>query len=204
MYTVSLCTLSHCVLLSLTLFFYSVIEKSDTSTSSLTGVLEELPREGIWSPLLEDWAISIASREDKVIKKPFMMTTGSKPTRPTDPSSGGNREVTETDLYLLGAIEKLVYRVDFMEKRLRRTEELLYYVMASKNKNEGKSYYILYSLESCSIVYYFMHAFSFKSATRWNHRRSQTTSILYLQKFFGIVSHFGGFRKCRNYIELSK
>ncbi|XP_050306960.1 uncharacterized protein LOC126743782 [Anthonomus grandis grandis] len=40
------------------------------------------------------------------------------------------RQVSETDLYLLGAIEKLVYKVDFMEKRLRRVEEMLYYVMA--------------------------------------------------------------------------
>lgn len=48
------------------------------------------------------------------------------------------REVSETDLYLLGAIEKLVYRVDYMEKRLRRTEQLLYYVMAGNTQKEGK------------------------------------------------------------------
>lgn len=47
------------------------------------------------------------------------------------------REVSETDLYLLGAIEKLVYRVDYMEKRLRRTEQLLYYVMAGNTQKEG-------------------------------------------------------------------
>ncbi|KAI5699782.1 hypothetical protein M8J75_008622 [Diaphorina citri] len=40
-----------------------------------------------------------------------------------------DKDVSETDLYLLGAIEKLVYRVDLMDKRLRRTEELLQYVM---------------------------------------------------------------------------
>ena len=44
------------------------------------------------------------------------------------------REVSETDLYLLGAIEKLVYRVDYMEKRLRRTEQLVYYLMAGNNQ----------------------------------------------------------------------
>jgi hypothetical protein len=60
-------------------------------------------------------------------------------TRPGDkPPVGGSKEVTETDLYLLGAIEKLVYRVDFMEKRLRRTEDLLYHVMASSNNAQGK------------------------------------------------------------------
>ncbi|CAH0557102.1 unnamed protein product [Brassicogethes aeneus] len=40
------------------------------------------------------------------------------------------RPISETDLYLLSAIEKLVYKHDFMEKRLRRVEEMLYYVMA--------------------------------------------------------------------------
>jgi hypothetical protein len=44
------------------------------------------------------------------------------------------REVSETDLYLLGAIEKLVYRVDYMEKRLRRTEQIVYYLMAGNNQ----------------------------------------------------------------------
>lgn len=44
------------------------------------------------------------------------------------------REVSETDLYLLGAIEKLVYRVDYMEKRLKRTEQLVYYLMAGNKE----------------------------------------------------------------------
>lgn len=44
------------------------------------------------------------------------------------------REVSETDLYLLGAIEKLVYRVDYIEKRLRRTEQIVYYLMAGNNQ----------------------------------------------------------------------
>lgn len=47
------------------------------------------------------------------------------------------RQVSETDLYLLGAIEKLVYRADFMEKRLRRVEEMLYYVMAGNRMDRG-------------------------------------------------------------------
>ncbi|KAJ0181503.1 hypothetical protein K1T71_003588 [Dendrolimus kikuchii] len=40
------------------------------------------------------------------------------------------KQVSETDLYLLGAIEKLVYRVDLMEKRLRKMEENLHYLVA--------------------------------------------------------------------------
>lgn len=50
------------------------------------------------------------------------------------------REVSETDLYLLSAIEKLVHRVDFMEKRLRRVEEMMYYVMAGNRIDHGKLY----------------------------------------------------------------
>jgi hypothetical protein len=89
---------------------------------------------GVWSPLLEEWALSVVPRDQKVMKnKPYRIT------RPGDKTPGtAGKEVTETDLYLLGAIEKLVYRVDFMEKRLRRTEELLHHVMANSNHNQGK------------------------------------------------------------------
>ena len=54
------------------------------------------------------------------------------------PQKPPGRQVSETDLYLLGAIEKLVYRVDFMEKRLRRVEEMLYFVMAGNRVDHGK------------------------------------------------------------------
>lgn len=46
-------------------------------------------------------------------------------------------EVSETDLYLLSAIEKLVYRVDYMEKRLRKTEQIIYYLMAGNQNNKA-------------------------------------------------------------------
>ncbi|XP_034487923.1 uncharacterized protein LOC117792073 [Drosophila innubila] len=46
------------------------------------------------------------------------------------------RAVSENDLYLLGAIEKLVYRVDYLESRVRRTEQLIYYLMAGNNQKE--------------------------------------------------------------------
>lgn len=49
-----------------------------------------------------------------------------------------SHQVSETDLYLLSAIEKLVYRVDFMEKRLRRVEEMMYYVNAGNRVDQGK------------------------------------------------------------------
>lgn len=89
---------------------------------------------GIWSPLLEEWALSVVPRDQKIMKnKPYYIA------QPGDKPPGGvGKEVTETDLYLLGAIEKLVYRVDFMEKRLRRTEELLHHIMANSNQNQGK------------------------------------------------------------------
>lgn len=46
------------------------------------------------------------------------------------------QEVSETDLYLLSAIEKLVYRVDYMERRLHKTEQIVYYLMAGNNQNQ--------------------------------------------------------------------
>ncbi|XP_013110901.1 uncharacterized protein LOC106089570 isoform X2 [Stomoxys calcitrans] len=46
------------------------------------------------------------------------------------------RAVSENDLYLLGAIEKLVYRVDYLESRVRRTEQLIYYLMAGNKQQE--------------------------------------------------------------------
>lgn len=46
------------------------------------------------------------------------------------------RAVSENDLYLLGAIEKLVYRVDYLESRVRRSEQLIYYLMAGNHQKE--------------------------------------------------------------------
>lgn len=68
-------------------------------------------------------------------------TTGNRP-----PNFFNNRipqngpEVSETDLYLLSAIEKLVYRVDYMERRLRKTEQLVYYLMAGNNEHKKETY----------------------------------------------------------------
>jgi len=43
-------------------------------------------------------------------------------------------------MYLIGAMEKLVYRVDFLEKRLRRAEELIRYLLegAATGQQESK------------------------------------------------------------------
>ncbi|CAG9859533.1 unnamed protein product [Phyllotreta striolata] len=108
--------------------------------------------EGIWSALLEKWATSKTTnnRQSRVMLIPISpnsfvaedkMSNFSKESKvipgkivnnvaPQKISTTGGRQVSETDLYLLGAIEKLVYKVDFMEKRLRRVEEMLYYNMA--------------------------------------------------------------------------
>ncbi|CAB3366648.1 Hypothetical predicted protein [Cloeon dipterum] len=77
-----------------------------------------------------DNATEDTSREDKVMKAPFPQGMYSH----QNPNINRDRgEVSETDLYLLGAIEKLTYRLDFIEKRLRRTEDLLYHVMSGQN-----------------------------------------------------------------------
>ncbi|KAK3924694.1 Oxidized low-density lipoprotein receptor 1 [Frankliniella fusca] len=61
-----------------------------------------------------------------------------KPSRPAGGAGAAPGTVSETDMYLLGAIEKLVYRVDHLEKRLRRTEELVYYLMeGAGNKQDA-------------------------------------------------------------------
>lgn len=65
--------------------------------------------------------------------------------------SPNQQQVSETDLYLLGAIEKLVYRVDYMEHRLRRTEQLVYYLMEGNKIKQGGYYKIslfLHDLEN--------------------------------------------------------
>lgn len=55
-------------------------------------------------------------------------------------SQTGQNDVTETDLYLLSAIEKLVYRVDYMERRLRKTEQVIYYLMSGNNQHQKEEY----------------------------------------------------------------
>ncbi|KAF3428477.1 hypothetical protein E2986_00274 [Frieseomelitta varia] len=102
---------------------------------------------GLWSEILENWIVS----NSKIKRMSKVMKLGDKSLTVTSKISMPNkREVSETDLYLLGAIEKLVYRVDFLESRLRRAEELLYYVISGtinkKGKGPGPFYAIMYQL----------------------------------------------------------
>lgn len=60
--------------------------------------------------------------------------------------SNAPQEITETDLYLLSAIEKLVYRVDYMERRLHKTEQIVYYLMAGNNEHKKEIYGELYNV----------------------------------------------------------
>lgn len=49
-----------------------------------------------------------------------------------------HKQVSETDLYLLGAIEKLVWRADMFEKRLRKLEENVHLIVAGNHFDEGE------------------------------------------------------------------
>lgn len=53
-----------------------------------------------------------------------------------DTSRLSRTEVSETDLYLLGAIEKLAYRVDYLEHRLKKTDQLLLQLVAETKKEK--------------------------------------------------------------------
>lgn len=87
-------------------------------------------------PLTNNYYIAQKRKDDdlesKISGSKIVTNNGNK-----KPPAG---QVSETDLYLLSAIEKLVYRVDFMEKRLRRVEEMLYYNIAGNRIDTGNSY----------------------------------------------------------------
>ncbi|XP_029159960.1 CD209 antigen [Nylanderia fulva] len=116
-----------------TLMLLMLISISVVCASSLTQLeLSPVMNHGPWAEILENWIVlqsnnSRAARAMKIGDK--TVTVSSKIT-----TTNNKRDVSETDLYLLGAIEKLVYRVDHLEKRLRRAEELLYYVISGNNK----------------------------------------------------------------------
>lgn len=56
-------------------------------------------------------------------------------------------------MYLLGAIEKLVQRMDSMEKRLKRSEELIQHIVEGSAANrEG-------SLHFCAIIIFIFLVF---------------------------------------------
>lgn len=47
------------------------------------------------------------------------------------------KQMTDTALYLLSAIEKLAYRADFMEKRLRKIEDAVHILVAGAEAKPG-------------------------------------------------------------------
>ncbi|KAL7302438.1 hypothetical protein TKK_0005090 [Trichogramma kaykai] len=109
------------------------ITKRETSTDDNKEVCDNKAI-GPWSEILEEWIMSNGSprgsREIKLGDSTLRITNPNK----VHPSQNGNKQVSETDLYLLGSMEKLVYKMDFLEKRVKRTEELLYYVISGNNK----------------------------------------------------------------------
>lgn len=75
------------------------------------------------------------------VEAPVRNNNNYGPIRRQSPIVFGNRQfspndVSETDLYLLSAIEKLVYRVDYLEKRVQKTDTLVLHLL--KQINEDK------------------------------------------------------------------
>ncbi|XP_025414937.1 C-type lectin domain family 12 member B-like [Sipha flava] len=85
----------------------------------------------------------LATRDNNVINVPVALPTGYVVNRPSQNigdrvdtnKDGPNKEVSETDMYLLGAIEKLVHRMDLIEKRLKRSEELIQHIVEGSAAN---------------------------------------------------------------------
>ncbi|CAH2099385.1 unnamed protein product [Euphydryas editha] len=87
----------------------------------------------------KEWEVNSPPGAGKIVNKPPNPYKDKvKPNYPVDRVDDPPRkQVTETDLYLLSAIEKLVYRADTMEKRLRKLEDSLYELLAvADNKPE--------------------------------------------------------------------
>lgn len=114
------------------LFFCNAYSgNSDTEGSSPLEDDPDFPDMGPWIPSLYFEEM----RADKVMKGPSSTIYASTKYVVNKPSQEGthNKEVTETDMYLLNAIEKLAYKFDALEKRVRRTEELIFHVMEGSN-----------------------------------------------------------------------
>lgn len=95
----------------------NISASSNSTNSSKVAVQDE--KEGKVSNGLK---ILVSNSSNNMMRKPMPQT----------------RPVTENDLYLLNAMEKLVYKMDFMEKRLKRVEEMMYYMMAGNRIDHGK------------------------------------------------------------------
>ncbi|KAL1140589.1 hypothetical protein AAG570_000519 [Ranatra chinensis] len=93
----------------------------------------EFPDLSPWIPTLFTDEI----RDDKIIKSPNVLASTKIVVNNKKPvgSNLQNNEITQTDMYLLTAIEKLTYRLESVEKRLRRTEELIFHIMEGSHIN---------------------------------------------------------------------
>ncbi|XP_011503821.1 PREDICTED: lithostathine-1, partial [Ceratosolen solmsi marchali] len=118
---------------------------------------------GPWSAFLEDWIIyeenNSSTKDSRILKldNTTIRITANKI------SYHNKREISDNDLYLLGAIEKLVYRIDLMERRLKKTEELLYSIVSDYNtsKDPCPEKYVRIG----QFCYYFsIHEYNWKSS----------------------------------------
>ncbi|XP_032688678.1 oxidized low-density lipoprotein receptor 1 [Odontomachus brunneus] len=110
-------------LISITTMTFSMPSQPDTSTVAINY--------GPWSEILENWVTTQTEHS----RTPRVMIIGDKTITVSNKISTGNRnEISETHLYMLGAIEKLLDRIDNMEKRLRRAEEILLYIISGNNQ----------------------------------------------------------------------
>ncbi|XP_045456797.1 uncharacterized protein LOC123666809 [Melitaea cinxia] len=85
----------------------------------------------------KEWEVNSPPGAGKIVNKPPNPYKDKvKPNYPVDRVDDPPRkQVSETDLYLLSAMEKLVYRADLMEKRLRRLEDSLYELLATRDND---------------------------------------------------------------------
>jgi hypothetical protein len=132
-----------------------------------------------------------ASPVDPVHYRQYQQAQQNPPQAPRQSQFNSPREVSETDLYLLGAIEKLVYRVDYMEKRLKRTEQLVYYLMAGNNqKPQQDPCPAEFKKIGDSCYHYGLERIDWKSAA---HRCKSLGASLgefdTLDKFYDVLSH---------------
>lgn len=93
----------------------------------------------------------IGAPSGPMINVPMGAPTGPMLNAPPTPIFNGRitqngQEISETDLYLLSAIEKLVYRVDYMEQRLRKAEQIVYYLMAGNNEHQKEIFGLYFGL----------------------------------------------------------
>ncbi|GAB1866190.1 C-type lectin domain family 2 member D3 [Camponotus japonicus] len=117
------------IMLIMLIAIINVVRESSSSQSELSHVTMN---HGPWAEVLENW-ITLQSNNSRAAR---IMKIGDKTVTVSTKISTTNKieDVSETDLQLFKAIEKLFYQVDHLEKRLTRAEKLLYYVISGDNK----------------------------------------------------------------------